>query len=43
MSHNIEPADIISGIKSEISLASLSFQMRIIWGSRENVVKIAAI
>ena len=41
-SHNTAPIDTISGMKSEMSLASLSFQIRMICGNSENVVNKAA-
>ena len=41
-SHNTAPMDTMSGINSEMSLASLSFQIRIICGNREKVVNKAA-
>lgn len=41
-SHNTAPIDTMSGMNSEMSLASLSFQIRIICGNSENVVNKAA-
>jgi hypothetical protein len=41
-SHNMLPIDTMSGMNREISLASLSFQMRIICGNSEKVVNKAA-
>jgi len=41
-SHNMAPTDTMSGMNREMSLASFSFQTRIICGNSENVVNKAA-
>lgn len=42
-SQNMDPIAIMSGINSDTSLASLSFQIRMICGNIENVVNKAAV